>query len=278
MTQASTQRIVHRTLESQKTRGLRLLQVVGSLLFALVVTVSSVRAQISAPGTNEGSGAPGGNSTSTTSICPVRLIGTVDDIDGAGNRTCRYKIFVASDCAAQQYRIDLPCNVNKSDCQNGTCATAIETGITPVAPPDPNAIPEIPNNPMPTPQPVVDPVTIPGYDKTYAASSLATGLLPSPAGSTRSIVPVARNTRTTIKYARYTRNGVDKYFKLVRLEVTEADGSKLTIGTGFEIPTIPVGETAVPTLFRPIQNKTYQVEEYSNNLSIEWTYIVHENR
>jgi hypothetical protein len=131
---------------------------------------------------------------------------------------------------------------------------------------------------MPMPQPIVDPVTIPGYDKAFAASTLATGLAPLPANSSRSFSPIAPRTQEVVKYARYSQNGVNKFFQLFRVEVTEADGSKLTIGTGFEIPAIPDLKTPVPTVFRPLQNKTYQVEEYSNEGAIVWTYIVHENQ
>ena len=267
-----------RQTERRRVASLRLLQVINSLAVLCLVLVSTVTAQQIGPDPKEGSGTPSGDSTNTASICPVRLIGRVDDIDGSGTAVCRYKIFVASDCRTQQYRIDLPCTVNRSDCQNGVCSTPTATRLIPVAPPDPNTVPEIPGNPMPMPQPIVDPVTIPGYDKAFAASSLATGLLSPAPGSSRSFSPVAPNTREVVKYARYSQNGVEKFFKLVRVEVTEADGSKLTIGTGFQIPSIPNPETPVPTVFRSLQNKTYQVEEYSNEGAIVWTYIVHENQ
>jgi hypothetical protein len=278
MIQANPQKAYLRQTERRHTERLRLLQVVNSLAVLCLVLVSTVTAQQIGPDPKEGSGTPSGDSTSMASICPVRLIGKVEDIDGSGTAVCRYQIFVASDCRTQQYRIDLPCYVNRSDCQNGVCSTPTVTRLIPVAPPDPNTVPEIPGNPMPMPQPIVDPVTIPGYDKAFAASTLATGLAPLPANSSRSFSPIAPRTQEVVKYARYSQNGVNKFFQLFRVEVTEADGSKLTIGTGFEIPAIPDLKTPVPTVFRPLQNKTYQVEEYSNEGAIVWTYIVHENQ
>lgn len=247
-------------------------------VFALSILVvdSVATAQIGVPDIKGGGGTPSNGGTST-SICPVRLVGRVEDVDGSGNLVCRYKIFIASNCAADQYKVDLPCSVNKVDCVSGACEMPNTSNLIPVNPPDPNAVPTNAGNPMPNPMPVNDPLTIPGYAKAVASSALNAGIATVPAGSTRTIVPIGANTTATVKYATSMQAGGDKHFKLIRLEITEADGSKTTVGSGFEIPSLPAGETAVPTVFRSIQNKTFQVEEYSDTGNIEWTYIVHES-
>lgn len=259
---------------SFESYGLRFLAV---MVIALGFLDSVAFAQISVPNINGGGGTPTNNNGTSTSVCPVRLIGRVEDIDGSGNLICRYKIFIASNCGADEYRVDLQCNVNKVDCINGSCANPNVSTLIPVSPPDPKAASNDINDPIPNPMPVNDPNTIPGYYRAFASSSLNGGIVPVPAGSTRTIVPIGANTTATVKYAKYTEGTVDKYFKLIRLEITEADGSKKTLGSGFEIPSLPATETVVPTVFRSMQAKTFQVEEYSNTGNVEWTYIVHES-
>lgn len=252
---------------------------------AITAFPSSGFAQIGTPSIKGGGGAypdqNGGSPNSggtSTAVCPTRLVGRVEDVDGNGNLVCRYKIFIASNCVMDQYKLDLPCSVNKTDCMNGTCQNPNTSNLIPVAPPDPNATPSNGETPIPVAAPVNDPTTIPGYSKTYASSALNMGIDAVPAGSTRTIVPIGAATTATVKFARLSQAGVDKYFKLIRLEITETDGTKTTVGSGFEIPALPAGETAVPTVFRSIQNKTYQVEEYSITGNVEWTYIVHESK
>jgi hypothetical protein len=252
-------------------------QFVGGLVLSIFLMDSVATAQISVPGGKDGYGKPSNGGGTSTSVCPVRLIGRVEDVDGSGNLICRYKIFIASNCATDQYKVDLPCAVNKTDCTNGSCAVPNTSELIPVSPPDPNAVPTNVGNPMPNPMPVNDPSTIPGYANAYASSALNAGIAAVPAGSTRTIVPIGAGTTATVKYATYQEAGVEKHFKLVRLEIAEADGSKTNVGSGFEIPAIPAGETKVLTVFRKLQNKTYQVEEYSDTGNIEWTYIAHES-
>ena len=236
--------------------------------------------QIGAPSIKGGGPTPpnnGGTGTSTT-YCPFRLVGRVEDVDGSGNLVCRYKIFITSNCAADEYRIDLPCNVERSSCAGGSCQIPHTSVLVPVSPPDPNAVSQDIGLPMPNPMPANDPTTVPGYTKAFASDAMNGGVAPVSAGNTRTIVPVGATTTATTKYATYSQPGGDKHFKLIRIEVTEPDGSKITIGSGFQIPSIPAGETVVRSNFRQLQPKTYQVEEYSNTNNIEWTYIVHENQ
>lgn len=252
-------------------------RILGALALSTYLLNSIATAQIGVPDIKGGGGTPSNGGGTSTSVCPVRLVGRVEDVDGSGNLVCRYKIFIASNCAADQYKIDLPCSVNKVDCVSGACEMPNTSNLIPVNPPDPNAVPTNADNPMPNPMPANDPITIPGYAKAFASSALNAGIAAVPAGSTRTIVPIGANTTATVKYATLMQAGGDKHFKLIRLEITEADGSKTTVGSGFEIPSLPAGETAVPSVFRSLQNKTYQVEEYSNTGTIEWTYIVHES-
>lgn len=257
-----------------------------AIALSIFIIDSIASAQIGVPGTPGGTGTPSNGGTPTygdgtsTTLCPIRLLGRVEDVDGAGNLVCRYKIFVASNCVSDEYRVDLPCNVNKSDCKDGMCATPDTSNLIPVAPPDPNAVPTQPGSPPmpnPNPVPITDPNTIPGYRNAYASSSLSTGIPAVAPGSTRTIVPVEPNTNITEKFASLDQAGVIKHFRLIRIEKTEADGTKTTLGSGFQIPAIPAGRTTVPAVFRSMQNKTYQVEEYSSTGNIEWSYIVHES-
>jgi hypothetical protein len=229
------------------------------------------------PPTIKGGGTPpnnGGTGTSTT-YCPDRLVGRVEDVDGSGNLICRYKIFITSNCTDDERRVDLPCSVERSPCSGNSCPVPHTSVLIPVSPPDLNAASQDIGQPPP---PADDPITIPGFAKAFASDAMSGGVAPIPAGNTRTIVPVGATTTATTKYATYPQPGGDKHFKLIRIEVTEPDGSKITIGSGFQIPSIPAGETVVPSNFRQLQSKTYQVEEYSNTNNVEWTYIVHENQ
>jgi hypothetical protein len=134
--------------------GCRVGVVLLTCAMAIAAFPSSGFAQIGTPSIKGGGGTypdqNGGspnNGGTSTAVCPTRLVGRVEDVDGNGNLVCRYKIFIASNCVMDQYKLDLPCSVNKTDCMNGTCQNPNTSNLIPVAPPDPNATPQQRRNP-----------------------------------------------------------------------------------------------------------------------------------
>jgi len=49
-------------------------------------------------------------------VCPIDLLMTV-----RGEEGCAFKTFLATNCAGEEFIINLPCTVNESSCNNSVC-------------------------------------------------------------------------------------------------------------------------------------------------------------
>lgn len=154
-------------------------------------------------------------------ICPIKLVGVVEDVDNEGVVTCRYQVYLATDCRSNTFLVDVPCNVSPAHCNGSQCSASVRFELTPTV----SSLPEVT-----------------GEQYRYSATTLDSMSL-DPDGNTRFR---AIDGSVVSQYQVFDGTA---YYKLYKIQVSEGSGPNFDLGVG-----IKVGQAPDSTEFPLINN------------------------